>query len=401
LQLTHPAAGAPLLEEAVALLEPSGEQTGRAQFLLHLGTIEIAAARFAAAHERYALAHRLAVAGGDQLTRLWAIFFQGVVALYMGEIAAAEQHLSACLDAWRGQGFTRGIASALNWLSEVYRHSGRQAAARACAREGLQISSTAHDMPGIARSLRELGALALDRRDLGEAQYLLTESCATFRSMGSPWVYGRSRSLLVRLEVLLGDHAAAQQGCAELLRQIRGGVPIMLPEACYGLALLLRAQGNSQEALAALYALNAAPGEHATLALAGQLRAELEQRLEPAQRAVARQQAHDRPLLAWLEELCARPLASAEAAALVASAAGRLIVPPGGCYVAESGEVLSPREVEVLRLLARGVGNAAIAERLIISTHTVKRHVSNILQKLRAASRSEAAARAQALGILG
>jgi two-component system, NarL family, response regulator LiaR len=56
-----------------------------------------------------------------------------------------------------------------------------------------------------------------------------------------------------------------------------------------------------------------------------------------------------------------------------------------------SGLVLSPRESKVLRLLADGWSNAAIAERLIISEYTVKNHVSNILGKLHLADRTQAA----------
>jgi predicted ATPase/DNA-binding CsgD family transcriptional regulator/DNA-binding XRE family transcriptional regulator len=401
LQLTRPAAGAPLLEEGVALLEATGDTAGRAQFLLHLGTVEIAAARFAAARERYALASQLATASGDHLTRLWAMFFQGVIALYTGDLPAAERRLAACLNDWRSQGFKRGMASALNWLSEVARQSGRSAAAAAFAREGLQISSTAHDRPGIARSLRELGALALDRRDLGEAAYLLTESCATFRAMGSPWVYGRSRSLLVRIEVQQSHYASAREGCAELLRLIHDGAAIMLPEAAYSLALLLVAEGSDQEALALLTALADTPGEYATLALGTRLRADLERRLGPAQRAVAKDLAHARQLLPWLEELCARPAVSIEVKAPMISEDGVPIVPAGARYVAETGETLSPREVEVLRLVARGASNSAIAARLIISPHTAKRHVANICQKLSVATRTEAAVRARELGIVG
>jgi len=54
------------------------------------------------------------------------------------------------------------------------------------------------------------------------------------------------------------------------------------------------------------------------------------------------------------------------------------------------GEALTPREVEVLGLLAEGSGNKQIAHRLGISEHTVKFHVASILAKLGAASRTEA-----------
>ena len=58
------------------------------------------------------------------------------------------------------------------------------------------------------------------------------------------------------------------------------------------------------------------------------------------------------------------------------------------------------RELEVLRLMAEGASNTAIAERLIISPHTAKRHVANILGKLGATTRTEAAARARDLGLI-
>ena len=61
---------------------------------------------------------------------------------------------------------------------------------------------------------------------------------------------------------------------------------------------------------------------------------------------------------------------------------------------------LSARELEVLRLVAQGFGDAEIAERLVLSRHTVHRHVANIRTKLGLASRAAAAAHAARLGLL-
>jgi pimeloyl-ACP methyl ester carboxylesterase/DNA-binding CsgD family transcriptional regulator len=61
---------------------------------------------------------------------------------------------------------------------------------------------------------------------------------------------------------------------------------------------------------------------------------------------------------------------------------------------------LSLREVEVLRLVAAGRSNQQIAQELVISENTVKRHVSNILDKIDAANRAEATAFAARQGIL-
>jgi DNA-binding NarL/FixJ family response regulator len=63
-------------------------------------------------------------------------------------------------------------------------------------------------------------------------------------------------------------------------------------------------------------------------------------------------------------------------------------------------EALTEREREVLHLLAAGCATRAIAQQLIISEGTVKRHVSNILGKLGVHSRLEAIARAHTSGLL-
>ena len=65
--------------------------------------------------------------------------------------------------------------------------------------------------------------------------------------------------------------------------------------------------------------------------------------------------------------------------------------PPGG---------LSARELDVLRLVAEGLSNQAIGERLFVSEHTVHRHVANILNKLSVSSRAAAVAQAARRGIL-
>jgi DNA-binding NarL/FixJ family response regulator len=57
---------------------------------------------------------------------------------------------------------------------------------------------------------------------------------------------------------------------------------------------------------------------------------------------------------------------------------------------AEMIEDLTAREIQVLRLLAEGLGNKEIAARLGISDHTAKFHISSILAKLGASSRTEA-----------
>jgi len=65
------------------------------------------------------------------------------------------------------------------------------------------------------------------------------------------------------------------------------------------------------------------------------------------------------------------------------------------------GEVLlTPRELEVLTLLAEGASNKTIARRLGISVHTAKFHVGSLLDKLDAVGRTDALAHAARLGVI-
>ena len=75
--------------------------------------------------------------------------------------------------------------------------------------------------------------------------------------------------------------------------------------------------------------------------------------------------------------------------------------------VAQAADSLSPaladlteRELEVLRLIAEGLSNSEIAERLVIGKRTVKQHVSNILSKLHLADRTQAAIYAWRHGLM-
>lgn len=99
-------------------------------------------------------------------------------------------------------------------------------------------------------------------------------------------------------------------------------------------------------------------------------------------------------------------------AAIEAVAAGLLVLHPSSAPAAAARaggrrpagqaatEPLTPRELEVLAMLAEGMGNRAIASAMGITTHTVKFHVAAIVDKLHARRRTDAVAIAMRLGVL-
>jgi DNA-binding NarL/FixJ family response regulator len=102
---------------------------------------------------------------------------------------------------------------------------------------------------------------------------------------------------------------------------------------------------------------------------------------------------------AWLPD---NALPSEISAAIIAAAQDFTVLTPGQARrwltsaiedeQAAPPEALTPRELQVLRMLADGLGNKQIAAQLAISDHTAKFHVAQILAKLRAGSRAEAVA---------
>jgi DNA-binding CsgD family transcriptional regulator len=123
----------------------------------------------------------------------------------------------------------------------------------------------------------------------------------------------------------------------------------------------------------------------------------------PYEAALALTQAGDEPSLRRAHDTL-RELGAPAAAAVVGRrlrARGVRGLPRGPRpSTRRNGAQLTAREVDVLRLLAEGLRNAAIAERLFVSPRTVDYHVSAILRKLGSRTRGEAVAAARPLGLL-
>jgi len=98
--------------------------------------------------------------------------------------------------------------------------------------------------------------------------------------------------------------------------------------------------------------------------------------------------------------LIAAVTAAVNGLATVESELMSYLVPSGPLEEPLPAEELTPREIEVLQLLAEGLSNRAIGQRLEISEHTVKIHVNAIMGKLGAQSRTAAVVRATRLGLI-
>jgi predicted ATPase/DNA-binding CsgD family transcriptional regulator len=78
--------------------------------------------------------------------------------------------------------------------------------------------------------------------------------------------------------------------------------------------------------------------------------------------------------------------------AIKAERAGAPVSEPDAAAAGQAMTVLTPRELDVLKLVAQGLSNSDIARQLVLSEHTVKRHLANILHKLGLSTRAAAAA---------
>ncbi|MGX5696843.1 LuxR C-terminal-related transcriptional regulator [Agromyces soli] len=265
--------------------------------------------------------------------------------------------------------------NAIYALAELDRLAGRTEAAEAGYRRAAELGRDAQ--PGLALLLRDTGRTASARRGLA-------------RSLESAPPPGRRAELLaarVEIEAAAGDLATARAAATELrdladslrTRYLtaladRADATVRLAEGDAAAALpLLRRAWSAWRELEAPYeaALTRALLGRAARELGDEDGAQLE--FDAARGALADLGAV--PDLARLERL-----ASAARAA------------PGG---------LSPRELEVLRLVAGGASNRDIANRLFLSERTVARHVGNILAKLGLANRSSATAYAFEHGLVG
>ncbi|MEU3687674.1 LuxR C-terminal-related transcriptional regulator [Streptomyces narbonensis] len=270
-------------------------------------------------------------------------------------------------------------AAAFYAAGDVQRRQGR-------LDEAAVSYAHAHELGRIPQPGLALLRLAQGRADAAVAGVELALAC---QSDPRHDLLGRARLLAARTEVALAvrDVPGASTAARELDALAAGDVPLLRATADTALGAVALAEARTGPALRLL-----------RQALAGWLElrvpyeaAQVRMLLAAADRAVGDEEAARLELAAArtvFERLGAVPDARRAAALLSGGKRRRL---PGG---------LTARETEVLRLVAGGGTNKDIAQALVISEHTVSRHLNNIFAKLGVGSRAAATAYAYAHDLL-
>ncbi len=353
----------------------------------------------------------------------------GVLAHYQGEYQRASRYCQESLAAFRALGDRPGIASALSGLALIARskHAFGEArllyeeclailreqddqwqladtlyalarlcllqqdyrAAHACCEEGLALFRTLGDQRNVALTLQIQGGLALLQGDHATAHQLMQEGLPTLRALGDRSGIGRAFFGLAELALAQGNVAQAQQLYTETLTHLHEvGDKIWIAEVLQRLATAVASQGH---VVWAARLLGAAAALFKTLGVSPYpiLRAAYDYTVATTRATVG----EDQFAAAWQEgqtmTLEAALTAPARAPLLSQHPADELLPPsPARAPAARTQACdLTAREVEVLRLLAQGLTNAQMAERLVISPRTIHAHVRAIYSKLGLPSR--------------
>jgi LuxR family transcriptional regulator, maltose regulon positive regulatory protein len=361
----------------------------------YLGQVQRARGHLDAALRTYERTFGVATQDGRPLPPAGIAHVDIAEVLYeRGELDAALDHATQGVALSRQLAWARQLAAGLAILAWI-RHAQSD---RAGALEAITEADEVQPSPAMVGLLNPLPALrarlALAHGQVGDAADWVQQRGLTPDDQPS---YPREGEYLVLARVLLAQQAPERAlGLLERLHglaaaQGRTGSVIELRALQ---ALGLSASGDQPGALAAL-------GEALTLgAPEGYLRVFVDE--GPPMAALLHQ------LLAGRrrERLALADAVPREYLARLADAfeqAGLPVRPPvgrGGVVVAGLVEPLTERELEVLRLLAAGAPNRAIAAQLVVTPETVKKHLSHLFDKLGAANRTQAVARARELGLL-
>ena len=382
------------LSSSIAQGRAAGQPTMTAWGYQDLGQVQRAQGRLDTAAGIYRQALEVAAATSRTALPAAGIAYVGLaeVAYQRNELDAAIGHVSEGIAACRQMNFTQPLATGLATLAWIRQAQGDAAGAR----EAMEEAGQAAPGPGVAGLLNPVPAqrarLQLAQGDLAAAARWTQE-----RGLGpddEPG-YPREREHLVLARVLLAQDRPApalallERLLAAAAAQGRVGSVIEIQALQ---ALALAAGGDEAEAVDALAGalMLACPQSYVRVfADEGAPMGVLLGRLVAAQRA-EHAAARGVPL-----GCLARLLRAFDATHAVPGSRPRATAAVPGLV-----EQLTARELEILVLLAAGTPNQRIAEQLVVTLDTVKKHITHLLGKLGAANRTEAVARARQLGLL-
>jgi predicted ATPase/DNA-binding CsgD family transcriptional regulator len=372
-----------LCKESLALYRELEDQPGIAFSVYLLGNVAWIRGDTTTARSLLVESLALARAVDDEQRAAWSLFVQGLLESSQGEYTRARALFEESLAIHRETQNKRGIAHALSQLAQVRIVSqSDQAGVPSLLEECLAISREIGFKEGIAASFWLSGQVALGQGDLVTAHSLAEKSVALYKEMGH--LHGTAESLSAFGKVLAAeaDYAAARTRYEEGL----------------GISGALGEKWISATCLLGLGEVVAAQRQLAWAAqlwgAADVLRDTIGVPIPPVELAD-----YERSLSAARVHLGERAFAAAWSQ-------GRSMTPEQA--VAAQGQKPTPsptktaallptypagltaREVEVLRLVAGGLTDVQIAEKLVLSPRTVHAHVSSIYSKLGLTSRSAA-----------
>ncbi|TAK20424.1 MAG: hypothetical protein EPO26_17775 [Chloroflexota bacterium] len=303
-------------------------------------------------------------------------FALGHLAFLQGDYTAARAHHEEGLRHRMENGDSTHAAESLNGLGLVATYTEEMARARQLFEDAAALNRASENRAGEALNINNLGRVAFFEGRLDDARLLQEWSVATRRELGDLW--GQALS-----QADLGDVLVGQGWIEEAEDALRESLAIWhRQENHWGVAYAL--EGLAGVALAR----NDARRALTLTGAAAAIRARLEEPPSPPRgRAIERVAQRANALLASAdatEALRAGQVMTIDAATEFAE---RIVAPSG--RGAPDGGPLSDREIEVARLVTRGLTNRQIGEELVISERTADAHVARIFRKIGVNSRAQ------------
>jgi non-specific serine/threonine protein kinase len=310
------------------------------------------------------------------------------------EPAVLEHAAIANLAIWRELGDAWRIADALRTLGMLLAYHGDFERAASVLEEAATRLDGLGETFFAAVARLHLGGVALEIGDAARSEAILKEQLALVRRAGRQWAVGFALLVLGKAAATRGDPTTAAARYAESLALWgeRAASWNQLIETLVAVARLVGAHGQFVAA-ARLLAASAALAQTVGHGVLPQERARNRRVAEEARLALGETDFGE----AWRAgRTLSRTQAVAEAHAALA-AVGASVAPVDA---AVNACALTPRELEVLRLVAEGLSDRAVAEALFVGPATVRAHLTSTFGKLGVGSRTAAVAAARRLGVL-